>query len=342
MKSFRHAAGVDAGKSSFVLAIRTLDDDPIIKSKSFKNTRDGADKALAFVVAFGADPAQTLLCVEHVGVYAEKLCYYLQEKTGMVFMADPEHVHRSMKDRRLKTDKMDAIRIAHYGVRFTDFVRPFKLKNPLVERIEALLQLRRATVKERTRYKNQLKSLRHKWSVPAEAEMRLQAMIDLVSKHISDIELEIQSLIKTDSMMAQGVSILKSMPGVGLILATAMLVLTNGFEDLPSYRQASSYLGMAPKPYESGESVRRPSRSRGDGHSMMRQLLYLSARSLITARTEARSYFARKVQMGKPKTLVLNNLGNKQLKVMLALLRTWKPYDENYRSINPSFALTKP
>ena len=46
-------------------------------------------------------------------------------------------------------------------------------------------------------------------------------------------------------------------------------------------------------------------------------------------------YFFRKVGEGKSKRLVLNNIANKLIKILIALIISKKPYIKNFLSINP-------
>jgi transposase len=48
-----------------------------------------------------------------------------------------------------------------------------------------------------------------------------------------------------------------------------------------------------------------------------------------------KAYFARKRAEGKPGKVVVNNIANKLLKILCAMIRSGKPYLENYRSGNP-------
>ena len=48
-----------------------------------------------------------------------------------------------------------------------------------------------------------------------------------------------------------------------------------------------------------------------------------------------KKYFFRKVAEGKSKRLVLNNIANKLIKLLIALIISKKPYIKNYFSINP-------
>lgn len=62
--------------------------------------------------------------------------------------------------------------------------------------------------------------------------------------------------------------------------------------------------------------------------------------SVRTHHAQFREYFLRKIAEGKSKQLVLNNIANKLLKIMCAVLRTQTPYIPNYQSVNPKLLIT--
>lgn len=72
----------------------------------------------------------------------------------------------------------------------------------------------------------------------------------------------------------------------------------------------------------------------------MRKLLHLAARSAVTHDPVYKKYYLRKIDEGKPKMLVLNNVGNKLIKLMCALIKDQKPYIENYHSVHPELLKT--
>ena len=45
----------------------------------------------------------------------------------------------------------------------------------------------------------------------------------------------------------------------------------------------------------------------------------------------------RKTAEGKSGKLVLNNIGNKLLKLVVAIVKSKKPFNENFSSVNPVF-----
>src|SRR5690606_4029970 len=111
-------------------------------------------------------------------------------------------------------------------------------------------------VKQHTSSSNLLKTLRRKWIQTPAANEALDRSLTALKAEIKNLEHQIRQLIKDHPVLAHGVSLLVSIPGVGLMLAANFLVLTRGFTTRYTYRQAAAYLGMAPRPYESGATVR--------------------------------------------------------------------------------------
>jgi hypothetical protein len=76
------------------------------------------------------------------------------------------------------------------------------------------------------------------------------------------------------------------------------------------------------------------------GPAKLRKLLYLAALSVRTHNINFKKYFLRKVAEGKNKRLVLNNIENKLLKIVFAVVSSGVAYTENYKSINPTLLKT--
>ena len=108
------------------------------------------------------------------------------------------------------------------------------------------------------------------------------------------------------------------------------------------YRKASAYIGICPYEHTSGTSVRKKTKIPKYGPARLRKLLCLAARAVITHNKNFSFYYNQKVEQGKEKELVINNVSNKLLKIMCAVIRTQKPFVENYVSIHPQFAQINP
>ena len=133
-------------------------------------------------------------------------------------------------------------------------------------------------------------------------------------------------------------------PGFRNQLDRAALSVSNnvaeGFERV-TVKELNSFLGIAPNEHSSGSSVHGHPTSRHFGPTAIRKLLYLAALSVSTHRDQFRSYYLRKTQEeGKPARVVLNNIENKLIKIICAVLRSNSPYHPDYSPLPPLKALT--
>lgn len=156
-----------------------------------------------------------------------------------------------------------------------------------------------------------------------------------LKKHIAEIDKEIDRVIRQNPGTSQMSNQLKSIPGVGLLLASSLIAITGSFNDIPNHRTLAAFLGICPYQHKSGKSIYRHPRMRNFGPSYTRKLLMLAACSVATHNMPFRKYYMRKLAEGKPKKLVLNNIANKIIKIACALVKSNNQYIQNYRSINP-------
>lgn len=100
---------------------------------------------------------------------------------------------------------------------------------------------------------------------------------------IRDIEARIKEVEVRLEAMAKGlpvVGFLRSIPGIGLLTATALWCFIGDIHRFPSGRHLASYLGLTPREFSSGlkRNLGRISK-RGDGY--LRTLLIHGARSVL-------------------------------------------------------------
>ena len=167
------------------------------------------------------------------------------------------------------------------------------------------------------------------------AEQSFLDTIRHLKEHIKKIDDALNHLTSNHPTISPMIALVVTVPGVGRLLASHLMVLSEGFTTPLEPRRIAAYLGMCPLEYSSGTSVHRNASSRGIGHPIMRKLLHLAARSLRTHHKQFRYYFEQKVQAGKAKRLALNNIANKLLRIICAVIRSQKPYIAGYQSVNP-------
>lgn len=196
-----------------------------------------------------------------------------------------------------------------------------------------MLTTREQLVKQRTAHKNSLHALQRKVIQTPLAIRAHQQLIASLTTQIKTLEQEIKRLLKHEPPFDAMLGLLLTVPGVGLLLAAHFLLSTQAGAELASPKRLAAYVGIAPLEHQSGKSVRGRTTSRHFGPAPMRKLLHLGSRSVCTHNPQFRTYYQRKLAEGKPKRLVLNNVANKLLKVMCAVMESQTPYDPNYRPV---------
>ena len=341
MNSVPFYVGIDISNDDFAASIFTDPEDSIITLIEIPNEFSGFEKFESWLINNQVQTTNCVICLEATGVYGESLCYWLTAKGYHVSVEPPLKVKRAFSDKGHKNDKTDSKKISEYAFRYFDELKLWRPKANIVEQIKVLLMAREQLVGQRTALSNTLTTLRKKVVQTPLANEIYQKNVERLSKQIKKIEKELEKLIDKHPDFKKTVKFLDTIPGVGLLLAANFLVATNGFESEMSfqYRKASAYIGICPYEHTSGTSVYKKPRIPNYGPAKLRKLLHLAARSVVTHNEHFALYYNQKIAQGKAKKLILNNVSNKLLKIMCAVIRTQKPFVDNYVSIHPQFAL---
>jgi transposase len=207
----------------------------------------------------------------------------------------------------------------------------------VVEQVQTRLTMREQLVRERRSKQNALHVLRRKHHPTPLAIRIADDAVDYLKDRITEIDAEVRRLVNEHPTIGPAVALLRSVPGVGPLLAAHLCVATDGFRRPLVAKRFAAWLGICPLDHVSGTSVRRRPSSRGYGPSSVRKLLYLASMRLVTIEGSAwRAYFHRKVAEGKSGRLVLNNVGHKLIRVAAAVLRDGVPYEAEHVSVRPT------
>ena len=204
---------------------------------------------------------------------------------------------------RNKTDRTDVKGILE-AYRNTD-IRPVPVKTLAQHQLAALHRVRSGWMATRTARINTVRGLLRELGifipvgasrvVPRVAELiedadteisfALRDVFNVMCAEIRDLELQIRSVEWQLEALAQetpAVEQLRSVPGVGLLTATALVAFVGDVQRFPSGRHFASYLGLTPRERSSG-SRRRLGRISKRGDSYLRMLLVHGARSVLWA-----------------------------------------------------------
>jgi transposase len=257
-------------------------------------------------------------CVmEASGPYYLQLATFLHGKGIAVSVVNPLSIRRfcQMRLTRTKTDKKDAEMIARYA----QAERP-GLWEPEAAHLLELRQLQMAAEGlEKTihQYRRQLEALEAAPRVNRQARHSLEKMAGYAEKELQRVEEQMLELTKRHHR--QLYDQVASIPGLGRKSTLLLVVITGGFTRFTHYKQLVSYLGLSPRIYESGTSVKGRARICKMGMSRVRAVLYVCSWSAIKANRACQELYERLLARGKAKKLALIAVVNKLIRQAFAV-----------------------
>lgn len=329
--------GIDMSSEFFTVSILDSSTMKYTSLDNFENSINGFQSLLSEFQSIKLQKSDAILCMESTGVYGEKLAYFLVSNDYKLVIENPLVVKKAFNPNKGKTDKIDSLQIAEYAFRYFDKLKLWSPKEEIIEEIRMFLNQREQFSKQRIANMNARKAISKKQIQSPKAISFYDEIITMMEEKIKTIDKEIISLIQKEPEVRQTFSNIVSIPGVGKILTFHLLVLTNGFTEHLDFKRLSSYLGIVPLPFQSGTSIRKRNSSSGIGPSKIRKVIYMASLSASLCNKELKNYFQRKVAEGKNKKLVINNISNKLIKIIIAIIKNQKPYLKNFVSINPVF-----
>ena len=329
--------GIDISSEFFTVSVYSKENNKNKTYENFDNCECGFELFLNEIQKVSSKKKNVILCMEATGVYGEKLAHFLFKTGYDIVIENPLKAKRAFGISKKKSDAIDSLKIAEYAYRFLDELQVWTPKHRIIEEIRILLAQREQLNKQKVSTSNAKKALERKFVYSIHSIQIYQELIVLLVEKIKEIEKEIMNLIEEVPDYKQIFSNVTSIPGVGKILTFHLLVLTNGFTENLNSKKLASYLGIVPEIYQSGTSIRKRSSSSGVGPGALRKILYLVSMTARVHNKPMKSYFLRKVAEGKSKKLVLNNIANKMLKIIMAIIKSGNSYSENFKSINPVF-----
>lgn len=155
-------------------------------------------------------------------------------------------------------------------------------------------------------------------SIPAVARHALQFLVDQLRQTKTKLEAIEEQLAKIATRV-EACRRLMTIPGVGVITATALVASTRDPADFKSGRHFAAWLGLVPRQNSTGGVEKLGGISkRGDGY--LRRLLVHGARSVMRWRGRSWAWLAR-LRDRRPANIAAVAIANKTARVVWALLR---------------------
>lgn len=265
-----------------------------------------------------------------------------------VILLPPHHVRPYVQ--RNKTDRTDAKGILEASR--NEDIRPVPVKTVAQQVLTSLHRLRSGWMSERTARINTLRGLLRElgfffpvgsrqivpsvWALIEDADAdvpdTLRPFLAELCQEVRAIEGRIRLVEQQLTALSRQLPLverLQTIPGVGLLSATALLAFLGDIRRFPSARHLASYLGLTPREYSSGlrRHLGRISK-RGDGY--LRTLLIHGARSVLLRAHSAQPDRLREWAHQLSKTHLHNKVAvavaNKMARLVWAVWTHAQPY----------------
>ena len=331
MKNYEWFMGIDVSKGK--LDITLLKGSEKVHYAAIENS---VSSIAAFVKELqqieGFEMCKCLVCAEHTGIYNAHLLTVSQKQLWNLCLESAVQIKQSGGLQRGKNDAVDSYRIALYVFKHQPFIKLWQPPREVITKLKKLTTLR-----------HRLINIKKQLTQPLEADTAFEtkqtsklmqrickAPVSSTEKSIAEVEKQIKEVIDSDVTLKRLFAIVESVPGVGRIVATEIIVTTNEFKNIDDPRKYACYSGVAPFEHSSGSSVRGKTRTSKRANQRVKSLLHMASLTVMLHDKEMNIYYLRKVESGKNKMSVLNAIKNKLLHRIFACVKGDRYYEKNY------------
>ena len=264
--------------------------------------------------------------MEATGGYECSLAEYFYGNHFKVSVVNPARVKGFSMSRlsRVKTDKADCELIAY----FCQAMQP-DLWQPAPLHVQELQQWVRRLDSLITNKHQENRRLEGASNIIS-ANIRIH--IDFLDKQIEEIEELISSHIKEHQDLNDRNKLLASIPGIGEKTIGVILAFLN-VENFNSAKQVAAFVGLNPKPRQSGSSVRGVGRISKTGDANLRRAFYMPALTAMRFNPIIKNFTERLRSTGKSKMVIVIAAMRKLLHIIYGVLKNGTAFNKDIKTI---------
>jgi len=301
--------GIDVSKAHLDIGVR-----PTNQRWQVENDLEG----IVELVKRLAEIKPGLIVMEATGGYEMAAAAELASAGLPVAVVNPRQVRDFAKSlgRLAKTDQIDAQVLARFG----EAVRPEAraLPDEQTQQLQALLTRRRQIIEMLVAEKNRVR-LAHKGVLAG-----LNEHITWLEKRLDESDKSLHDLLKNSPIWREKDDLLRSVPGVGPVLATTLLA------ELPELgalnrKKIAALVGVAPFNCDSGKMHGK--RAIWGGRASIRAVLYMATLSSIRCNPVISTFYNRLIQAGKEAKVALVACMRKLLTILNAMVHNHKHWE---------------
>lgn len=312
--------GIDISKQSLDCSIATGEG---VLFKKLSNNEKG------FKTLLNCLPAHAHVVMEASGPYYYKLAFFLHEHNVRLSVVNPLVVRRfcQMRMVRTKTDKKDAVMIREYGL--TEQPGTWQPDAPAITQLKQLNGAIELMDKNITAYGNQLEAFKEMPDADKSLLKWLKQNIARETKLKEKLEQQMEKVALEN--YRDGYKALQTIPGIGPKAAAIMIAVSGNFKKFSCYKQMVAYVGLNPRIFESGTSVKGKTHISKMGTARLRKILYLCSWSAKRCNQQCREMYERLKLKAKPEKVIKIAIANKLLRQAFAVGKSLSSYQINYQ-----------
>ena len=332
--------GIDFSKEKIDVAIifaEGLTETSMRLFNEFKNSVSGYKQLVKWVEESSneTEPSLWLFCGENTGDYSKPLCNFLYGRGFDMWLENAKSIKDASGIRRLKSDRADANMIAEYAMRNYDKAIIYEPLSESLSQLRELFLYRQMVVRHRCSFQVRRGEKRlnmEKSPVKTMISQSGRHIVTELNKEIEKIDKRIAELIDSDDELAQVFNIVTSIPGIGTQNAVCLMVYTDNFHRFNfDSRKIACYYGIAPFGRDSGTSVHTDPHVHYMANRQIKAMLSQAALSAARFNPVIASYYSRLIAKGKKRQIVLNNVKNKLVHIVTAMVRNKQLFDKDYK-----------
>src|SRR5215211_7165552 len=283
----RHVVGIDVSKRTLDVCLLPADA-PHGESFRLSNDQEGIDELLSYLEV--ASPE--LVVLEATGRYERLAATSIAAAGIAVAVINPRQARDFAKatGRLAKTDQIDAFVLARFASAIAP--SPSVIPDEEAQFLQHILARRRQILSMLTAENNRLQM------APKALQKRIRAHIKWLEKELSRTDGDLDEAIEASTTFKENEALLKSVPGVGPVLARTLLAELPELGTL-THKRLCALVGVAPFNRDSGQS--RGKREVWGGRAPVRAALYMGTLVATRYNPVIREFYERLLAAGKPK-----------------------------------------
>jgi transposase len=262
-------------------------------------------------------------CLEATGSYSDALALYLVDQGHTVSVLNPAVLvsYRQSRNTRSKTDKLDAMLLAHYARE-----RQPRAWHPFPAEVVALRSLLayRSDVQQMVL---QARNRQRCGGLETWVAGRLQTQIEQLVNELQLVEERIWKHVEANAKLSAPWFHLQTICGIGRLAAAQLIAQIGEIERFSHPGALVSLAGLAVKQRESGSSVHGRAQMDRHGRSSLRRLLYMCALVAMRWDPQMRAWAQQLKARGKPGKVVLVAVMRKLLHIIYGVWKHACDYD---------------